>query len=321
MRYENISTSKLFRHLDRVAGDFRPITADIYLNNFCNNRCSWCVFNRWEREPGAVGMSFEDFKKYSDRLLQLGVQGMILTGGGEPTINRDFDKITAYLEEHHIHYGINTNFNVLKFIKPDYIKISLDGYDEDSYEAIRGVRAYNQTIDNIKAYIEYKRQRSPKTSVGIQKVVTSSEDIERFYEAHKGLDVDYIVYRPVESTLGKYYKHHGTLLDAIHSLEKINELKEKDERVVENYKWNNLSTRFEKCSAHWAQIALNEKGEVIYCCHKPYEVVGHILDDGIIEKYAAAKTNMSMCDIPCRMTAPNIAFDLISNPVKNEQFI
>lgn len=82
MQYENISTSKLFRHLDRVAGDFRPITADIYLNNFCNNRCSWCVFNRWEREPGAVGMSFEDFKKYSDRLLQLGVQGMILTGGG-----------------------------------------------------------------------------------------------------------------------------------------------------------------------------------------------------------------------------------------------
>lgn len=133
--------------------------------------------------------------------------------------------------------------------------------------------------------------------------------------------MDYIVYRPVESTLGEYYKRPGALLDAIHSLEKINELKEKDERVVENYKWNNLSTRFEKCSAHWAQIALNEKGEVIYCCHKPYEVVGHILDDDILQKYAAAKTNMSMCDIPCRMTAPNIAFDLVSSPVKNEQFI
>lgn len=66
-----------------------------------------------------------------------------------------------------------------------------------------------------------------------------------------------------------------------------------------------LEAKESSCVASWAQIALNEKGEVMYCCHKPYEVVGHIMDEDILEKKAGAKTDMRMCDIPCRMTAPN----------------
>lgn len=80
-------------------------------------------------------------------------------------------------------------------------------------------------------------------------------------------------------------------------------------------------TFHENCSAHWAQIAIDEKGNVIYCCHKPYEIVGHIMDDDILEKYAAAHTDMSMCDVPCRLTAPNLIFDEAKKPVANAQFI
>ena len=58
--------------------------------------------------------------------------------------------------------------------------------------------------------------------------------------------------------------------------------------------------------AAWAQIAVNERGEVMFCCHKPYEVVGHIMDEDILTKKAAAVTDMCECDIPCRMTAPNM---------------
>ena len=43
----------------------------------------------------------------------------------------------------------------------------------------------------------------------------------------------------------------------------------------------------------------------MYCCHKPYEVVGHVLDPDILEKKESFRTNMAACDVPCRMTAPN----------------
>ena len=317
---QNITANKLLQYPDRIAGDFRPITADVFLTNYCNNHCSWCTYRRWEHDPAACYMRFDDFKVYAEKLVSLGVQGVILTGGGEPTINKDFDRITGYLEDRGIHYGINTNFNELRFLKPDYIKISLDGYSEDSYERIRNVRAYEKVLKNIMTYIEWKKRNSPETNVGIQIVVTNPDDVRKFYDANACLDVDYIVFRPVESTGGSYYSGENTIhvLTIMHEIEK---LMQTDKRVMLNYKWAHLNTRFEKCSAHWAQIALDEKGNVIYCCHKPYEIVGHIMDDDILAKYAAAHTDMSMCDIPCRMTAPNLVFDGIKMPVSNPQFI
>lgn len=317
---QNITANKLLHYPERLAGDFRPITADIFLTNYCNNKCSWCTYNRWELDPASIGMRFEDFKRYVDKLISLGVQGVILTGGGEPTINKDFDQITAYLEQLGIHYGINTNLNKLRLFKPDYLKVSLDGYDEESYERVRKVRAYAKAIENIQAYLEWKKTNSPKTNVGIQMVVTDPDDVLRFYEANAFLDVDYIVYRPVESTNGGYYTADKAA-DVVRAVRAIKQLSEKDKRVILNYKWDHLNTHFENCSAHWAQIAIDEKGNVIYCCHKPYEIVGHIMDDDILEKYAAAHTDMSMCDVPCRMTAPNLVFDEVRRPVGNTQFI
>lgn len=317
---QNISANKLFQYPERIAGDFRPITADVFLTNFCNNRCSWCTYNRWEHDPAARYMRYEDFKRYAEKLLCLGVRGIILTGGGEPTINPDFLKIVRYLESLGVNYGINTNFNAMRLCKPDYLKISLDGFDDDSYERIRGVRAYRNVLENIKAYLDWKKRESPNTSVGIQMVVTNPDDINRFYEANSFLDVDYIVFRPVESTNGSYYTAENAA-DAVRAIRAIRHLSEQDSRVVLNYKWDHLNTRFVKCSAHWAQIALDEKGNVIYCCHKPYQIVGHILDEDILVKYAAAHTVMRQCDVPCRMTAPNLVFDEITKPVKNAQFI
>lgn len=85
----------------------------------------------------------------------------------------------------------------------------------------------------------------------------------------------------------------------------IEELASQDERVVMNFKWRLLGTQEKTCTAQWAQIAINERGEVMYCCHKPYQIVGHIMDEDILEKKAHTVTDMSGCDIPCRLTAPN----------------
>ena len=75
--------------------------------------------------------------------------------------------------------------------------------------------------------------------------------------------------------------------------------------TVGYYGQNGIAFEGTSCVASWAQIALNERGEVMYCCHKPYQVIGHVLDEDILEKKAAAVTDMRTCDIPCRMTAPN----------------
>ena len=202
---ENIAGDKMFAHVERALNDRRPITADIFLTNYCNNKCPYCTYRRWELETGAYSMKYEEFVEYAKRLLELGVEGFILTGGGEPTLCRDFKKITDWLEEHSIHYGINTNFNEVQYIKPDYLKVSLDGWDEDSYGKSRGVRAYKKVRNNIQAYAEWKRRESPETTLGIQRVVSWPDDVYKFYKANRDLDVDYMSFRPIESTGGIAY--------------------------------------------------------------------------------------------------------------------
>lgn len=317
----NITGDKMFSHIDRVAGDFRPITADVFLTNYCNNRCPYCTYARWELPNGTKAMTYEEFITYVEKLRAIGVQGFILTGGGEPTICPDFQQITGWLEEQGLHYGINTNFNNFVYFKPDYLKVSLDGYDEDSYERSRGVRKYRQVVENIKAYAEWKKENSPKTSLGVQFVADSVEGVLKFYEANRGLDVDYYSFRPLESTGGSYYKDGQRKAQAREITAAIEALAAKDSRVTLNFKWGLLETQEKTCTAQWAQIAINERGEVMYCCHKPYQIVGHILDDDILEKKARAHTDMSMCDIPCRMTAPNAFVAQTMKQQKDPYFI
>ena len=311
----NISANKLLFHCASIAAR-TPITADVFLNDYCNNRCPYCTYARYGDRNGEY-MRFEDFKRYAKILTEAGVKGIILTGGGEPSISKDFDKITEWMEGQGIEYGINTNFNVLKFIKPRYLKVSLDAYDRESYIARRGVDKYEQTVDNIREYLRWKKENGVKTSVGIQIVVESLEDAKKFYEAHKELEVDYMNFRPMESTLHSYYDTH----DETEILRGLEAMREHDGRVGINYKWYSLRERFEKCYAQFAQIAINQRGEVMYCCHKPYEIIGRLDDAEIWDKIKNAKTNLSMCDVPCRLTAPNQLMREIEAGGKDTAFI
>lgn len=315
MNNKSITCWKILSHLERVFKENRPITADIFLNNYCNNKCGYCTYGRWELDPDAHSMSYDDFVNYAYRLRELGVKGFILTGGGEPTISKDFDKITNWLENEHFSYGINTNFNRYVEINPKYLKVSLDAWDEDSYEAKRGVRAYRTAIENICKYAEYK---TDATRLGIQLLAKSAEEVDRFYEANMNLPVDYIVIRPVESTDGEYYHKHP---DTKSITDKIDVIKKNDDRVIKNFKWDMLGMQFDSCIGQWSQIALNEYGEVMYCCHKPYQTIGHIMDDDILEKKCLAHTDMSMCDVPCRLTSTNHILSQVYSEQINKEFI
>lgn len=315
----NISEHKMMSHIDRIMGEHKPITADIFLTNHCNNSCPYCTYKRWDLKTGTKAMTYQEFVEYATIMDNLGVKGYILTGGGEPMLAPEFDRIAGWLTETGKRWGINTNFNRFSYIKPDYLKVSLDGWDEESYQAARGVRMYKKVRENITRYVEWKKEHSPKTAVGIQMVAESVEAVEQFYEGNQDLDIDYMVFRPVESTGGGYYRNKKKELSGILNL--IGDLTRFDHRVVRNFKWDLLEVQGRSCEAQWAQIAVNEYGEVMYCCHKPYQIVGHITDPDIMNRKEWADTNMRQCDIPCRMTAPNMFVSELLRDREDDCFI
>lgn len=307
-----IAGNKILAHLGNGG---KPVTADIYLTDYCNNACPYCNYTRTQKRHGDV-MKTEDFKRYVERLLSLGVEGVILTGGGEPTVSPYFDEITAFLEQSDIPYGVNTNFNIYHDCHPVFLKVSLDGYSKQSYLRRRGVDAYEKTIENIERFAKGKQ----KTKLGLQMLALDPVDIIPFYEAHKDIDFDYMVFRPIESNRGFYYDNAKHESDAERIRELVTELRNSDQRVTLNYKFDLIRDSCDSCPAHWAQLCINPKGEVLYCCHKPTEIVGHIMDDNILEKHNFGKFRPETCDIPCRLSGPNKALREL-NVMKERMFI
>lgn len=127
--------------------------------------------------------------------------------------------------------------------------------------------------------------------------------------------------RPMESTCGEYYQDAHARNERIAILSYLHDLHELDSRVCINYKWHEVNTQFDKCYANFSQIAINENSEVMYCCHKPYEIIGKLTDSDIWEKQEKFQTNMQMCDVPCRLTAPNNFIQSLQDAPSDAAFI
>lgn len=315
------SSSKLLAHADRIFGDNRrPITADIFLTNYCNNACSYCNYKRWEHSTGARYISLADFVKYAERLRQLGVKGIILTGGGEPTISPDFNSICAWLEKEQIPYGVNSN--LLRYpgeICPRFLKVSLDASCPEDYSRKRGVDVFSEVVANIKRYASKK---GAETRLGVQLLAEHYEEVTKFVPFAKTLPVDYISVRPVESTAGAFYtdparKIEGRLIQALLEYEHG-----ADPRVLASPKWGFIAeSQPGACPAAWCQIAVDERGQVMYCCQRPYDIVGNLMDDDILDKKLRYTPDMALCDHPCRLTGYNVLMQSLPAGFNDVEFI
>lgn len=292
-----ITSNKLAYFQDRLDEGKRPITADIYLTDYCNNTCRYCRFGK----RSGKAMSYDMFVKVYERLHDLGVRGFILTGGGEPTINPDFGKITAFLESVGASYGVNTNFNVYREFTPVFLKISIDEGERGKYKDLRGVDKLMEVVGNVCRYRRFLDRTGGKTRVGVQCVANSVEQVKRFHLFVSEMlwaYVDYIQFRPVEMV--------GENLDYTKILEYIDHVKRFDRKVYRSYKFDHVGTAFDSCPASWAAITVDVEGMVHYCCNRPDMVVGSIFDEDILAKKAAIVPDMSKCERPCRLTGANV---------------
>lgn len=289
-----IRGNKLNGFLERIEFEHKPITADIFLTGYCNNKCYYC---RYSKRSGKY-ISYNDFVKYIERLKEIGVRSVILTGGGEPTINPDFEKICQYLNDIGMPYGINTNMNIMVFPKPVFLKVSLDYGNKKDYKLNRGKYTFNTVIENINKYYNWKNSFSKNTVLGVQCVAETLHQVQDFYNTVKNINVDYIQFRPIEKKGG--YASNNKYNEILHFIENLN-----DERVKSSFKFKMLDYRPKECIANWSVIAINVNGDVPYCCHRPDEIIGNIMDFNILKKIQSYKVNMDLCEIPCRLSGAN----------------
>jgi MoaA/NifB/PqqE/SkfB family radical SAM enzyme len=199
---------------DRELPIFSPISINLDLTSACNFSCPFCVDSKLIN--AGKSLATEEVKKTINTLHSHGLLSVILIGGGEPTLHKDFGEIVRYIKSKKLQIGIVTNGSRLEKIEAiaealkekDWIRISIDAAGEDTF---RGVHLPKTRV-SLKEVLEKARKvkkKNPAVSLGYSFVIVwegveingrrlhpNMDEMARSVELAREFSFDYISFKP-----------------------------------------------------------------------------------------------------------------------------
>jgi len=155
---------------------YGPVSVNLDLTSACNFACPHCV------DSGIINTGDQlDLTTVCDTVDTLRSQGLlsvILIGGGEPTLHRDFEAVVGYIKRKGIQLGIVTNGSRLSRIacivdtleKEDWVRISIDAGTEETFAASHLPRT-PITLAGLLKEAEGLKKRNPLITLGFSFVI------------------------------------------------------------------------------------------------------------------------------------------------------
>lgn len=174
-----------------------PVFAGIRVTSVCNMKCPHC-FAKAEN----MVMSLEQFKYISTILLENEIYKLTLTGG-EPFTNPELMHMIKFSKSRGFKISLHTNGSLLNkekilllagiLEKEDWIQVSFDGFDVDSYKLARNSDCFQQICQNIKTMV------AEDINVKLNVVVTNKnyKMLDKIYAKAQELGVDKISFMPL----------------------------------------------------------------------------------------------------------------------------
>ena len=132
----------------------------------CNHDCWYCAYRNSNLQLGNQMLKkdmipFEKLNEIAEDIIEMGVKAVTFSGGGEPLLYKKLPLIIEKLAKGGVKVASLTNGSNLKgnmakaFQKyGTWLRISLDGYDDESYSKARGVKrhTFSRLLENISAF-------------------------------------------------------------------------------------------------------------------------------------------------------------------------
>ena len=141
---------------------YAPVSINLDLTSSCNFACPHCV------DSGIINtgkqLDLETIQQTVDTLREKGLLSIILLGGGEPTLHKDFGEIVRYIKQKGLQLGIVTNgsrlFKVAEIVdllgNEDWLRISIDAATEETFT----------------------RSHRPKISLTLKEILKNAQEIK-----------------------------------------------------------------------------------------------------------------------------------------------
>lgn len=205
---QEIGLEKLYLHPAKMAAMLKadhdevdltyPISVELSLTNRCNLKCAWCSDLGLRQRQGFNSDLDEEtlFRLFKD-LKEGGSKGVVLEGGGEPTLHKRFHEIVMHLGKVGLPVGLITNGIIS--LPPEileafeWIRVSLDASTPDEFSSLKGYDGFERVLSNI-----YRFAAScPVVGVGYVVTNRNMRDAETLVLRLRRYGVSYIQFRPV----------------------------------------------------------------------------------------------------------------------------
>jgi MoaA/NifB/PqqE/SkfB family radical SAM enzyme len=248
-----------------------PVSVELSLTHRCNLSCLYCSDQGVRLGADRLG-PIQLSSLFSD-LARGGTRGVTIEGGGEPTLSAHFGKALSLASREGLSLGLITN-GLQPFprgLDPglyrlfQWVRVSLDSYDEDSFLALKGRRGFGDTMANIEALARLR----PGGTLGVGHVLTrlncDPRKLLSLAMRLRGLGVSYLSVRPVVDHPG--LEADPGLLDPDGPLSAVRAAEDRGFRVDlaplrDNAPAGNLSL---PCVAHPLSAVVGADGRVWLC--------------------------------------------------------
>jgi len=181
---------KAFRHPDvmegiRLGAPRRLPHVELILADLCQQHCKFCAYRL---EGYASNQRFDERRlmplqkalEIVEDCAEIGVQAIQFTGGGEPTIYPEFEKVVRRVLELGMKFSLVSNGVRMTpelaalIVEGSWVRISLDAATEKTYVATRRVHKshWEKALDAVRYLRKARDEAGSKCVIGVGFVVT-----------------------------------------------------------------------------------------------------------------------------------------------------
>lgn len=268
LRVQEVGINKIFLHSSKlrvllsenIFDNTYPITVELTLTNSCNLNCIFCSDKKLRTREGInETLSIETLGKLFKELSCGGTKGIVLEGGGEPTLHPCFENIVYEAKNNGLAVGLITNGtsilsdSVLKQF--EWVRVSLDASNREEYCKLKGKDLFTYVLQNIRQY----RKNTKVLGIGYVATKDNLNDIESFIMHMRSLNVNYVQIRPVVDCPELYPEKVDLTYLKIFETNRF-------EVIVDGMKENSLKGNFSlPCRANSLTSIITGEGNVYIC--------------------------------------------------------
>jgi MoaA/NifB/PqqE/SkfB family radical SAM enzyme len=291
------SSFKVAHHQDKIKQIRKkklitPTMVQWDITNRCNLSCSFCFYHIYPLTDWDIKteMPYDTIASILSELYLIGIRTVEWTGGGEPTLHKNWELITTLATSLGFEQALVTNgtlidkcINLIRNF--EWVRVSVDAATKETYAKVKGFDRFDTVINNIKQLV---KERNQGNVIGFSFIVCQEnyQEIMDAAELAKSLGCDNIRFSLAMTP------EHDKLFDGIWA-ECVNQLDEARKLEDSNFKVFSFSNRINEIAhkshsshCHYCQFVGVISPTGIYPCCR-------LKDDNLFNFGTLEKTSFS----------------------------